>query len=1060
MNELASYLPIDRRQALVRDENLPEEAVGTVLFADISGFTPLTTALVAELGPKRGTEELPRQLNRIYTALIREVHRFHGSVIGFSGDAITCWLVDDDGHRGVSCALAMQEVMKRFAAVRTPTGTVITLAIKVAVVTGPVRRFVVGLETDQLVDVLAGSTLDRMAAAEHLAQSGEVIVGPEVATKLGDILEVVAWHEPVAGQKFAVVAGLKEVAQEWPWPMLSAEELPNEEWKPWLLPAVYDRLAYGQGQFLTELRTAVALFIRFRGLDYDEDPDVGQKLNRYVRWVQTILRRYEGALIQVTTGDKGSYLYATFGAPIAHEDNARRGVAAALALQKPPADMDFIIDIQIGLSQGQMRTGAYGSRDRRTYGVLGDETNMAARLMTAAKGGQILVSTHVAEAAAHDYAFEELPAVKVKGRATPMRIFTIQSELSERVTSSLEESLSHPLVGRLAERGVLTRTLRGMHRRGESGQILIEGEAGIGKSRLVETIFQQARALQIRTVVGVAQATEQTTPYFAWRDIFEQLFNFEVLPSVGAERDLVQEHVEEQVMATLPEWAPYLPLLNVVLPLELGDTEATAVLNEAERGQKTEEFLVALLASPPEPFRKPKVQGRRGRPEALAALLGDGQATRHTSRKRRSTTMLLIVEDGQWLDSASWHLLERVQGNVEPLLIVLATRPFADKAPSSYLALEGAPRSTLLKLDPLSPDDAIVLVQERLQVNSLPQVVADLIRDRAEGHPFFSEELAYSLRDAGLLKIENGECELTAKARNWHQLTFPDSLQGVITSRIDRLRPQQQLTLKVASIIGRTFEFDLLYMVHPTRRATNRDAVTTDLAQLERLEFVLRPEAASGEMYAFKNMMIEQAAYNLMTFAQRQQLHRQVAEWYEKNYAADLAPYYPLLAHHWREAVVGHYDNSHMVYKAIFYLRRAGDTAAHIYANVEAIAYYNQALELTHHLPAEMRQDNNIQAEIKSLYLVLGAVLVSSERGGEALDIYRELVSMAREDENDDWLLAGLQGQIQVYGVVGGSLAKDDLLMIAEEGRLLAEKLDRPKVEQQIQHYVALAQDR
>src|SRR5918998_3185047 len=119
-----AYIPVDRRLALLRSADLPERSAGAALFADISGFTPLTDALVRVLGPQRGAEELPYQLNRVYDALIAEVDRFGGSVIGFSGDAITCWFDGDDGLRATACALAMQRAMGQFSAVKIAGGTV------------------------------------------------------------------------------------------------------------------------------------------------------------------------------------------------------------------------------------------------------------------------------------------------------------------------------------------------------------------------------------------------------------------------------------------------------------------------------------------------------------------------------------------------------------------------------------------------------------------------------------------------------------------------------------------------------------------------------------------------------------------------------------------------------------------------------------------------------------------------------------------------------------------------------------------------------------------------
>lgn len=282
MESPEAYIPIDRRFALAHGEVLPERTHGAALFADISGFTPLTDALVRSLGPQRGADELPRQLNHVYDALIAEVDRNHGSVIGFSGDAITCWFDGDDGQRAVACGFAMQAAMQRFAAVPIPDGTTVALSIKVAIASGPVRRFLVGDPKIQLLDVLAGKTVQRLAAAEHMARAGEVVLDPETDHALRDRSTVVDRRtDGVLDAPFAVLGQLSAGIAPQPWP--EPRRLRRALVRPWLLRPVYERMRGGNGEFLTELRPAVALFLRFGGIDYDADDAASAKLDRYIR---------------------------------------------------------------------------------------------------------------------------------------------------------------------------------------------------------------------------------------------------------------------------------------------------------------------------------------------------------------------------------------------------------------------------------------------------------------------------------------------------------------------------------------------------------------------------------------------------------------------------------------------------------------------------------------------------------------------------------------------------------------------------------------------------------
>ena len=200
IQKMSVYLPMDRRQALARGDVLPERTTGAALFADISGFTSLTEAMVRFFGKRRGAEELPRQLNRVYDSLIGQVHRYGGSVIGFAGDGITCWFDEADGEasvRATACAFALQEAMAAFATLSLPSAGGITpaslasipvkLALKVAVASGAACRFLVGNRDIQLLEVIAGQTVARMTTGEHLANKGEVVVDAPTVAQLPQV---------------------------------------------------------------------------------------------------------------------------------------------------------------------------------------------------------------------------------------------------------------------------------------------------------------------------------------------------------------------------------------------------------------------------------------------------------------------------------------------------------------------------------------------------------------------------------------------------------------------------------------------------------------------------------------------------------------------------------------------------------------------------------------------------------------------------------------------------------------------------------------------------------
>jgi adenylate cyclase len=966
MESLAVYIPMDRRQAMARGEDLPDRTSGAALSADISGFTPLTEALVRELGRRRGADELTRQLNRVYEALIGEVHRYGGSVIGFSGDAITCWFDDQPvglspaaeraDLRAAACACAMQAAMGQFAKVETPSGTTLSLAIKVAVVLGPVRRFRVGDPQIQYIDVLAGATLDRMAAAEHQAEKGEIVLGPEVITQLGNRVEAAEWRgEAGSDQRFALVTGLNQSVEATPWKSLPHVDqtergsLTKDQIRPWLLPVVNQRLRAEPGGFLAEIRPAVALFLKFAGLDYDQDDAAGEKLDTYIRWVQNVLADCEGNLIQLTIGDKGSYLYAAFGAPLAHDDDPARALAAAVELRSPPAEIDAlrIRGVQIGISQGRMRTGAYGGPMRRTYGVLGDEVNLAARLMGKAKPGQILVSQRIANAVAQCYHLDAMGLIKLKGKQVPLSVWLV---LDRRLPSSLPGMVTHfaaPLVGRADELAQLEGTLAAAMV-GQEQFVRLEGRAGVGKSHLVAEFVERAIRRGVRVALGTCESISRDTAYHPWRQIFRALFVLIDEPSespvplpVISNTRAAEQHraslnkdspitrqitqVEMIVKDMNPDWLIRLPLLGDLLNLPIPDNPTTAALDSRLRQESLFALALELLQS-----------------------------------WARAQPLILLVEDAHWMDEASLRLtlaMSRAIANV-PLLVVLVYRPFARRDEPLWAELSQLLYFHHLELGELSLQGVAALVTNRL--GSRPSTLAlSLIQALAQGNPFFAEELVDALRESGDLSLgDDGTWTLSEALYNtlreanclvretlsgeWRlvpaaQLTdvdlgIPDSIHGAVLARIDHLPEMQKLTLKVASVIGSNFELDVLAQSHPVH--PGQEVLLEQIRGLEGRDLIRRETPLPQPTYAFKHNITQEVTYETLLQRQQRELHRAVGQALE-----DLQPEAV-------ERLAYHYSRGAVCDKALIYLDKAARKAQRNYANQTALNYYNQALAL------------------------------------------------------------------------------------------------------------------
>lgn len=907
-----AYLPTDRRHALARGAELPTHTTGAALFADIAGFTPLTEALFNALGPQRGAEELTRQLNTVFAALITELDQYQGSVLGFSGDAITCWFdgaVAPAAHRAVTCGLAMQAAMQQFVALQLSTGVVVTLAMKVAIAAGPARRFVVGNPEIQSIDVLAGATLDRVAAIEKHAQRGEVLVDAATLIWLGNTAQVGR-----TADEFSVVQSLTQPTLPQPWPALDETRFNVETLRAWILPPVFARLREGQAQFLAEIRPSVALFLSFGGIDYDTDPHAQYKLDIFIRRLQTLLQQQEASLLQLTLGDKGCYLYAAFGAPLAHADDPRRAVTVALAVQGFGQEFDFIHDIRIGVNQGRIWSGAYGGPTRYTYGALGDMVNVAARLMSHAQPGAILISPTLAEAVETDYELRSLGALVLKGKAQPLPTYQVVRPFA-RPTHAW-----HVLEGRDTELARLS-ALWQATQSGRGQVVRLLGAPGVGKSHLMREFSIELANQDVRVSASVCRAAEQTIAYRPWRAIVWQWLNLaDDLPHPLAQAEAAQAALS----AFNPDWQIRAPLLGEVLDLPIPDNPATAALDPPVRH------------------------------DAVSALVVD--ILRAVAQQR---PLLIGFDDIQSMDEASIALTRAVSRALEnsPVLLLCSQQAGAEAA-DPFIEWAHWPTYHSLTLAPL-PTESLTRITEQ-HVNGPVQALAlSLIHRQARGNVFYARELAQAMREEGQL-IRYADEAWQISERLWtllqtqHYLThdpqtdqwvllpeapisaealgLPDSLQRTITARIDQLAPETQLTTKTASVIGPTFELDILEMAHP--QSPGRAALEAHLAEVVRRGLVHRVEQATSHAYQFEHPLIQDGIYNTLVADQQQQLHGAVGQALETLRPEAVEP------------LAQHFSRARARDKALRYLGQAADKAKRAYANETALKYYEQALTL------------------------------------------------------------------------------------------------------------------
>lgn len=890
---LSAYLPQDRRRALARGESLPNRTIGTALFADISGFTALTEQLRHTLGPRRGIEALTSQIDIVYTALIAEIERHGGSVISFAGDAVMCWFNDKEEGRSekaegssffprpsaflaVACGLAMQTAMSQFP----------QLGLKIAIATGPARRFVVGNPQIYYLDALAGATISRTAAGERLANKGEVLVDQAIVQQLGTALTISEGRaDSATGAPFAVVAhldGTVALPRRPEMPPLEPTQL-----QAWLHPLVYTR-ELSETLFLAEFRPCAAVFIRFAGIDYDHNA-AQARLDAFIRQAQRVTRQYQGLLVDLTIGDKGSYLYLNFGAIMAHEDAPRRAVKAALTLQRVTADNPDLNQLQIGITYGVMRVGAYGGANRRTYGALGDDVNLAARLMGQAAPGEILVSKRIQKATTTDFTFVTRSAVQFKGKAEPVPVFLVTGRQRRHAIRRQEPTYALPMVGRQAELKTISDKMA-LAQQGSAQVAAIIAEAGLGKSRLVAEVIRLAYQKGFASYGGACQSDATSTPYHAWKNIWRAFFD------VGPETPLPQlmRQLEAEIEVHAPLRVAAIPLLNLLLGTKIPENDFTQTL-------------------------EPKI-----RQSALHALLEDC-----LKAAAQEEPLLIVIEDMHWIDALSYDLLAQlVQATAKlPICFVLAYRP--PQLPQSIAwRLERLPQFMHIQLHALPPDQAEQVIRGKLaqlyprRDNTLPAELVETLVARAQGNPFYLEELLNYVRDQGLHPTDLDQIEL------------PDSLHALILSRIDQLNEREKRTLRVAGIIGRLFRADWLLGYYPELGIFSQ--VKAALDRLHILDITPLESPEPDLSYLFKHIITHEVTYESLPFATRAQLHERLAAYLERVYAEAV----PL------ETLAFHYGRSDNKAKQIEYLRRAGEAAQKNFAGDAALNFYGTLLPL------------------------------------------------------------------------------------------------------------------
>lgn len=920
------------------------------MFADVSGFTVISEAL-SQTG-RAGTEELTRILNDYFETMIVLVREYGGIVGQFGGDALTVLFPYTSEtqaatiQRAIRCGLAMQDAMDRYESIQTQVGTY-KLSFKAGIAAGRMYCTTVGDLDVGLKSVVAGTAMDLCADAEKVAARGEVVIHDNLLPFAGKL------KTERKAESFSHVVRLDEPVDSLPLPPLTSDLTADEQrlFAAYLHPVIAERLTRNQQGFINEHRSVTVLFVNFSSFDYDSDPDVGTKLQDYLGAVLRIVQRYDGYLNKVDMGDKGSKVIILFGAPVAHEDNDERALRCALELRALPG-----ITTRIGINTGMAFCGLIGAEARQEYTVIGDAVNLSARLMQATQPGQIYVSRETRRRPSHEFLWTRLEPLAVKGKTDPIEVYTLDRERGRSIMQTQEFQYTLSMVGREAELAAaetaITRARTGQ------GQIIgITAEAGMGKTRLSAEVIRLAHKADFAGYGGECESFGTTASYLVWHNIWRTFFDIDtaLLP------DILLPMLEAQLTALDPALARRAPLLGPALNISLPDNDLTAGLDAKLRKSSLEALLVACV-------------------RARAA----------------EQPLLILLEDVHWIDPLSFELLVALARNIVdvPVVLLLVYRP-PELAHIDLSNIRRAPNFTELALAEFTPGEAETLIRLKLQrllaeSDTVPPQLVRLVTARAQGNPFYIDEMINLLQDQGIDPHDAAALET---------VDLPDSLHSLIISRIDRLLEDHKITLKVASVIGRIFRADWLWQVYPDigdpyRVKQQLDALnTSDFLTPSGTAPAVTAVTIGPEMeYLFKHIVTQEVAYESLAVATRARLHERVAGFIETAYPDEIDQHLDLLAFH--------YAHSTNTAKQRVYFRRAGDAAAAAYANNAALDYYQRLIPLLDapEQPESLRK--------------LGKVWELTGKWDEADTSYRRALELSTQ--HDD-----VRGQAQAYNELG-----------------------------------------
>ncbi|HUU63295.1 MAG TPA: adenylate/guanylate cyclase domain-containing protein [Dehalococcoidia bacterium] len=733
----------------------------------------------------------------------------------------------------------------------------------------------------------------------------------------------------------------------------------------------------GERKLVTVLFTDVA---GYTSMSEKLDPEeVHQIMDGCFKLLMDEIHKYEGTIDKFT----GDGVMALFGAPIAHEDHAQRACYAALAMQRVMGEYGEKIErecgvefkMRVGLNSGPVIIGAVGNDLRMDYTAIGDTTNLASRMETNARPGTVLVSSGTYKIARDFFRFEPLGELKVKGKEKPVEAYQLieASEVETRIEASVARGLTK-FVGRQREIAALKEAFE--KAQSGSGQVVgILGEAGVGKSRLLLELRGALPKREHTYLEGECLHYGGLMAYLPLLDILRTYFDIKE----GEREFVVKKKMTDKITQLDEKLEGILPPLQDILSLQVEDVNYMML----EPQHKRERIF-----------------------EAIRDLL---------IRESQNRPLILAVENLQWVDRTSEEFLTYLLGwlaNARILLIILYRPEYTHQwASKSYYSQ--------IRVDQLSTSTSAELVQSILEEGEAVPELSELILNRASGNPLFMEEFTHTLLENGSIQKKDHQYVLSIKASD---IQVPDTIQGIIAARMDRLEENLKRTMQVASVIGRDFAYRILQTI-----TGMREELKSYLLNLQGLEFIYEKSLFPELEYIFRHTLTQEVAYNSLLLKRRKEIHERIGNAIEELYPDRLEEFYEVLAHH--------YSRSENAEKAFQYLFSSMVKTGLSYSLWEAFRFGREAFNVLNNMP---QTDENKVNGI-NVRLILALVMQGLGYPEDSLQILQEGEKLSK-DLGDERNLIIFHSNIGMCYTNKGDLTQG--IKYTENAYQGAEKLD------------------